>query len=51
MKADELGQLVEKTHDWPAPSETGKESATTQAPTVTVRTFPVGAAATNLSTA
>ena len=51
MKAEELGQLVENTCDWPAPSETGKASAITQAPQVTARMLPAGAAAMNLSTA
>jgi hypothetical protein len=51
MKAVELGQLVEKIRDCPAPSATGNESAITQAPLVTARMFPRGAASISLSTA
>ena len=51
MKLDALGQSVENVHDWLAPSATGKTSATTQAPHVTARDRPAGAAARNLSTA
>ena len=51
MKAVELGQLVANAHDWPAASASGKESASTQAPQVTARMFPAGAAAMSLSTA
>src|SRR6185312_1708800 len=51
MKLEALGQSVENTHDWLAPTAAGKASATTQAPHVTACERPAGAAATNLSTA
>ena len=51
MKLVELAQLVENACDWLAPSETGKASASTQAPQVRARFRPAGAEATNQSTA
>ena len=51
MKPAELGQLVENARDWLTPSTTGKQSAITQAPQVTARMFPAGAAAMSLSAA
>ena len=51
MKLDALGQSVANVLDWLAPSATGKASATTQAPAVSARDRPAGAAAMNRSTA
>ena len=48
MKLEALGQPVENGQDWLAPRMAGKASATTQAPVVSVRDRPAGAAAMNL---